>query len=151
MPHWIAFWKTYPLRCKATTPLQPFMRFGCGPPVTTIRLTMPVGCNGRKSYQIDYTLKSSQYGGVKCQISGLCCYHKGERGKHGLHYVLFVSYRLKIDFHQLLAHYWDRFGIATSYRIKNQCRIRTTTKQPGMRLLFVGIAFVLVNLWNQYH
>ncbi len=44
-------------------------------------------------------------------------------------------------------HYRDRFGIETSYRIKNQCRIRTTTKQPGVRLLFMGLAFVLVNLW----
>ena len=58
-----------------------------------------------------------------------------------------MSYRLKVDLHQLPQHYRNRFGIETSYRIKNQCRIRTTTKQPGIRLLFVGLAFVLVNLW----
>ena len=77
----------------------------------------------------------------------ICRYHKGKRGKHGIYYVLFVSYRLKVALHQLPQHYRHRFGIESSYRIKNQCRIRTTTKQPGIRLLFVGLAFVLVNLW----
>ena len=27
------------------------------------------------------------------------------------------------------------------------CRIRTTTQNPGIRLLFMGLAFLLVNLW----
>jgi putative transposase len=35
----------------------------------------------------------------------------------------------------------------TSYRLKNQCRIRTTTKNPVVRLLFVALAFILVDLW----
>ena len=104
-------------------------------------------CKGRKSYHTHYTLKSGEYGKVECQISVVCCYHKGKSGKHGIRYVLFVSYRLKVAPHQMARHYRDRFGIETSYRIKNQCRIRTTTKQPGVRLLFMGLAFVLVNLW----
>lgn len=104
-------------------------------------------CHGRKSYRTTYTLKSREYGSVECQITVVCCYHGGKHGKHGIRYVLFVSYRLEMEPHQLSAHYRDRFGIETSYRIKNHCRIRTTTKQPGIRLLFMGIAFVLVNLW----
>ena len=43
--------------------------------------------------------------------------------------------------------YRQRFGIETSYRLKNLCRIRTTTKKPISRLLFVGISFILVNIW----
>ena len=43
--------------------------------------------------------------------------------------------------------YRQRFGIETSYRLKNLCRIRTTTKKPTLRLLFVGISFLLVNIW----
>jgi len=43
--------------------------------------------------------------------------------------------------------YRKRFGIETSYRLKNLCRIRTTTKKPTLRLLFVGISFLLVNIW----
>lgn len=31
--------------------------------------------------------------------------------------------------------------------MKNQCRIKTTTKNPIIRFLFVSIAFLIVNLW----
>lgn len=40
-----------------------------------------------------------------------------------------------------------RFGIETSYRLKNICRIRITSKNPIIRLIFVGISFLLVNIW----
>jgi putative transposase len=38
-------------------------------------------------------------------------------------------------------------GIESSYRLKHQSRIRTTTKNPVVRLLYVGIAFLLVDWW----
>jgi putative transposase len=41
----------------------------------------------------------------------------------------------------------QRFGIETSYRIKNICRLKTTNKKPVIRLLFIGISFLLVNIW----
>ncbi|WP_373478590.1 hypothetical protein [Geminocystis sp.] len=31
--------------------------------------------------------------------------------------------------------------------MKNTCRIRTTSKKPTWRLLFVGISFLLINIW----
>ena len=31
--------------------------------------------------------------------------------------------------------------------MKNLCRIKTTAKKPTLRLLFVGISFLLVNIW----
>lgn len=37
--------------------------------------------------------------------------------------------------------------IETSYRIKDQARIRSTTKNPVLRLLYVAMVFILVNLW----
>nr|MDZ8056829.1 hypothetical protein [Nostoc sp. EkiNYC01] len=36
--------------------------------------------------------------------------------------------------------YRKRFGIESSYRLKNICRIRTTNKKPVLRLLFVGVS-----------
>jgi len=104
-------------------------------------------CYGRASYTTDYTLKSPEYGSVSCQVAVLCRYRKGKRGKHGVEYLLFVTHRVNVALHQLCEHYRQRFGIETSYRIKNHCRIRTTTKNPALRLLFVALAFVLTNLW----
>ena len=47
--------------------------------------------------------------------------------------------------------YRKRFGIETSYRQMNQCRIRTSTRNPVLRLLFVGIALLLRNVWVWFH
>jgi hypothetical protein len=45
-----------------------------------------------------------------------------------------------------------RFGIESSYRQMHEGRIRTTTRRPTLRLLYVGIALVLRNLrvWLHY-
>jgi putative transposase len=64
-----------------------------------------------------------------------------------IRYTLYVVHQVTVALHQLHQHYRDRFGIEASYRIKNQCRIRTTSKNPVTRLLFVALAFILVNLW----
>ena len=47
--------------------------------------------------------------------------------------------------------YRSRYGIETSYRQMNQARIRTCTRDPKIRLLLVGIALVLRNLWVWLH
>ena len=38
-------------------------------------------------------------------------------------------------------------AIESSYRLKNLCRIKTTNKKPALRLLFVCLSFLLVNVW----
>lgn len=102
---------------------------------------------GRKSYATRYTLTSAQHGSVTCQIRVICNYYRGFKGKHGIQYTLYVVHRVTVALHQLHQHYKDRFGIETSYRIKNHCRIRTSSKNPVTRLLFMALAFILVNLW----
>jgi putative transposase len=47
--------------------------------------------------------------------------------------------------------YRSRYGIETSYRQMNQGRIRTCMRDPILRLLLVGIALVLRNLWVWLH
>lgn len=47
--------------------------------------------------------------------------------------------------------YRKRFGIETSYRQMNQGRIGTCSRNPHLRLLLVGIALVLRNLWVWLH
>ena len=44
-----------------------------------------------------------------------------------------------------------RFGIETSYRQLNEARIKTTTRAPALRLLFVAIALILRNAWVWVH
>jgi IS4 transposase len=43
--------------------------------------------------------------------------------------------------------YRKRFGIESGYRQLEQLRIRTTSPNPALRLMIVGIALVLLNVW----
>ena len=47
--------------------------------------------------------------------------------------------------------YRKRFSIETTYRQMNQARIRTSTRDPLLRLLFVGLALILCNVWVWFH
>jgi hypothetical protein len=47
--------------------------------------------------------------------------------------------------------YRKRFGIETSYRQMNEARGRTCSPCPATRLLYVGIALVLRNVWAWFH
>jgi putative transposase len=47
--------------------------------------------------------------------------------------------------------YRQRFGIESSYRQLNQARVRTSSRSPQLRLLYVGLALVLRNLYVRLH
>ena len=47
--------------------------------------------------------------------------------------------------------YRQRFAIETTYRQLHQARIRTSTRDPAQRLLYVGIALILRNVWVWLH
>ena len=48
---------------------------------------------------------------------------------------------------QIFELYRQRFGIEASYRQMNLTRARTSTRNPAIRLLLIGLAFVLFNLY----
>lgn len=102
---------------------------------------------GRKSYKTSYTMSNSQGESVTFDLWVLCKYRKGKRKKRGVEYFAYVVHQVKISLSYIHQDYRKRFGIESSYRLKNLCRSRTTTKKPTLRLLFVGIAFLLVNIW----
>lgn len=102
---------------------------------------------GRKSYKTTHTMSRSKDDFVTFDIWIVCKYKKGQKGKNGIKYYAYVTYKITTSLNQIHQSYRQRFGIESSYRLKNLCRIRTTTKQPTFRLLFVGISFLLVNIW----
>ncbi len=77
-------------------------------------------------------------------------YLKGKRKKKGIEYLVYVVHKVKTSLSYIRENYRKRFGIESSYRLKNLGRIRTTTKKPTIRLLFVGISFLLVNIWINF-
>jgi putative transposase len=52
---------------------------------------------------------------------------------------------------QVVAAYRRRFGIEASYRQLGQCLARTSSRCERYRLLLVGLALLLCNLWSYLH
>jgi len=102
---------------------------------------------GGKSYKTHYTMKSKTYGEVTFDVWVICVYHNGKQGKHGRTYCAYVVHTVELRLRALYHDYRRRFGIESTYRLKNTCRIKTAMKNPVVRLLFVGIAFVLIDVW----
>jgi len=86
------------------------------------------------------------------QICVKCRNVRGERGKTGREpwsYALWGLGPKRFDWVQDTDR--SRFGIETSSRQMNQCRIRTTTPKCAVRFLDVAIGFLLRNLWVWLH
>jgi hypothetical protein len=72
----------------------------------------------------------------------------GKRRRKKLLYAIWKVHRTPQEIREI---YRKRFGIETSYRQMNEARIKTCTRDPRQRLLFVGIALVLRNVWVWIH
>jgi hypothetical protein len=81
-----------------------------------------------------------------------CRNRAGRRGKHGRERLVYAYWGWEPPAAARVSElYRGRFGIETSYRQMNQCRARTCTRKPCVRLLLVGVALVLRNVWVCLH
>ena len=131
---------------------------------------MPVVCHGRSPKQpggptgsyvfrtwktsgwSTYTLSDAKKRTATVSICVKCRNYRGQwkrRGRQALVYA-YWGYRPPSP-DAVFATYRLRFGIETSYRQLHEGRIRTTSRRPTVRLLYVGIALVLRNLWVWLH
>lgn len=78
-------------------------------------------------------------------------YKDRRTGKRHRKKLLYAVSKVRPQPRDLRERYRKRFGIETSYRQMNEARIRTSTRDPRQRLLFVGIALVLRNVWVWLH
>jgi putative transposase len=72
-------------------------------------------------------------------------------GKRCRKKLLYALWKVRLTWREIRELYRKRFGIETSYRQMNEARIKTSTRDPCLRLLFVGIALVLRNVWVWIH
>jgi putative transposase len=81
-----------------------------------------------------------------------CRNDRGQWKRHGRQALIYAYWGFKpASPDAVFATYRLRFGIETSYRQMHEARIRTTTRRPEVRLLDVGIAPVLRDLWVWLH
>jgi hypothetical protein len=65
--------------------------------------------------------------------------------------LLYAIWKVRRTWREIREIYRKRFGIEATYRQMNEARIKTCARDPRVRLLFVGIALVLRNVWVWIH
>jgi len=78
-------------------------------------------------------------------------YHRWKYNREGVKYFGYSVYDTDIPVKRMFKEYWKRFGIEYSYKLMNQTRVRTSTKKTVLRLLYVGLCFLLVNIWISFN
>jgi putative transposase len=81
------------------------------------------------------------------QVNIVVKYSKGKYKDKGIKYFAYAVYNMNIALKNTFKEYRKRFGIESSYRLMNQARIHTSTKNPVLRLLYIGLSLLLVNIW----
>jgi len=81
-----------------------------------------------------------------------CRNYRGQWKRHGRQALVYGYWGLKPSSWLWVAEtYRRRFAIETTYRQLHQARIRTCTRDPLLRLLYVGLALLLRNVWVWLH
>jgi putative transposase len=99
-----------------------------------------------------YTLTSTDKHKATVGIGVHCRNKRGQHRGHGRQTLVYAFWGIGPKTTQWVFQiYRDRFGIETSYRQLGEACIKTTTRNPTLRLLFVGIALLLRNVWVWVH
>jgi len=131
---------------------------------------MPVPCRGRKADHprgpggtrvfhlrkrgdwAQHTLHDARGRKATLAICVKCRNYRGQWKRHGRQTLVYGYWGLRPSSGQWVYEtYRLRFGIETTYRQLHQARIRTCTRDPVLRLLFVGLALILRNVWVWLH
>jgi hypothetical protein len=100
-----------------------------------------------------YTMTNAAKRRANFRVCVKCRNRRGERGRRGREALVYAfgGPLRPSSYTWVKETYRSRFGIETSYRQLNQARIRTCTRDPLLRLLYVAVALILRNVWVWLH
>jgi len=101
-------------------------------------------CQQRASYCADYTFGD----GTQATIACVRTYPRNKHGRRRLKWLLFITIGIRWSPQKVKHRYRRRFGIEASYRQMRQLRIYSTSRNPALRFFFLGLAFLLLNIWT---
>jgi putative transposase len=100
----------------------------------------------------EHVLRGAKGKTAKLSICIRCKNYAGRFGKRGRRTLVYGYWGFKpASWRWLSETYRKRFAIETSYRQCHQGRARTSTRNPLVRLLWVGVALLLRNVWVWLH
>jgi len=111
-------------------------------------------CVGRRSQHARYTFNTKKKKTPYETDVVIACHYAGRASKRrpkkkkGVRYYAYAVYGVgKRNPHAISAAYRRRFSIESGYRQLHQVRARTRSRHTGLRLLLIGLALILVNLY----
>ena len=108
-------------------------------------------CRGPKSYWTTYTLQSAEHGKLNVPVAVVRTYQRRRSGRRHLRWLLYVVLGVGGPLVQIRRRYRRRFGIESGYRLMEAVRARTTSLNPALRFLLMGVALLIVNMWIRLH
>ena len=101
-------------------------------------------CRGRGSYATHYTFHRAGYGDCQVPVAVIRVRPNPDKPPR---WMVYVQIGTCLTPRQVHALYRRRFGIESSYRQLRQVRIRTNTRNPTLRFVYMALALLLVNIW----
>jgi hypothetical protein len=108
-------------------------------------------CRGRKSYWTSYTLQSAEHGKLRVPVAVVRTYVRRRSGQRQVQWLLYVVLGVGGPLRRVRRRYRRRFGIESGYRLMEQVRARTTSPNPALRFVLMGVALLIVNMWIRLH
>jgi putative transposase len=108
-------------------------------------------CKGRKSYSTTHTFrnrtekKESTANIAVCRV--FTTSKRTGRMERRADWLVFILINLDLTPKQARRLYRRRFGVETSYRCAGQVRAWTTSTNPALRFVLIGLSFFLQNVW----
>jgi len=108
-------------------------------------------CQGRTRYRTSYTLQSTEYGSLRVSVAVVRTLQPRRSGQRQVRWLVYVCLRVRERARQIRPRYRRRFGIESGERLMEQVRARTTSPNPALRFLLMGVALLIVNMWIRLH
>jgi hypothetical protein len=108
-------------------------------------------CRGQKSYRTTYTLQSAENGKLSVPVAVVRTYQRRRSGRRQVQWLLYICLGVGGPLRLVRRRYRRRFGIESGYRLMEQVRARTTSPNPALRFLLMGVALLIVNMWIRLH
>ena len=108
-------------------------------------------CHGQTSYRTTYTLQSAENGKLTVPVAVVRTYQRRRSGRRQVQWLLYVVLGVGGPLRLVRRRYRRRFGIESGYRLMEQVRARTTSPNPALRFLLMGVALLIVNMWIRLH
>jgi hypothetical protein len=107
-------------------------------------------CHGHASHWSAHTFHSDEHGALTVRIAAARVYTR-RHGRRKAGWCLYACLGVVAPAERIHRWYRHRFGIESSYRVMEQARARTSSPNPALRFLLMGLALFLVNMWIRCH